>query len=190
MSDAVTPGDQVPDLERFRAYLVILARMELGAHLCGKISASDVVQETMLEAVRVPQRFRDRSESEQLALLRRMLARKAARAGRDLGRRKRDVARERSLDAALESSSVRLMNCLADKQPSPSERAIQNERIFVVADAIEALPAAQRDVVLLHFVESLSTGEIAARLDRTPDSVSGLLRRGLRKLRESVDRSR
>lgn len=83
----------------------------------------------------------------------------------------------------MQHSSVRLMTCLAADGSSPSDKAIRNERVMILADALEKLPEAQREAVLLHYLEGLPTPEIGARLGRTPASVSGLLRRGLKALR-------
>src|SRR5262245_31447323 len=81
-------------LERYRAYLRLLARLHLDRRLQGKLDPSDVVQQTFLQAYRALDQFRGRTEAELAAWLRQILAHNLAHAARDLGRDKRDVARE------------------------------------------------------------------------------------------------
>jgi RNA polymerase sigma-70 factor, ECF subfamily len=100
-------------LGRFLEYLLLLARLQLGNQLRRKLDASDVVQQTLLEAYRNKAKFRGQGKAEMAAWLRKMLACNLTDAIRALGRAKRDVARERSLEAALEQSSTRLAAWLA-----------------------------------------------------------------------------
>ncbi len=174
------------DIERFRPYLNLLARLSIGQAIRSKISSSDIVQDTLIEAHRDPTRFEGRAVEEQLALLRKILANNAAKAGRDLRRQKRDVEREQPLDAAVDRSSRRLLAVLAADQSSPSERAMKNEAILLIARALETLPEAQREAVLLHYVDGLTIREIAERMDRTAGSVAGHLMRGLERLRTEI----
>lgn len=178
--------DSELDLERFRPYLNLLARLGLGRAIQAKVAPSDVVQNTLLEAHRKPDRFEGRVVEQQLALLRKMLANNLAKAGRDLRRQKRDVEREQSLEASIDRSSKGLLAVLPAPQSSPSDRAMKNEAIRRVAEALERLPEAQREVVLLHYVDGLTTREIAQRMERTSGSVAGLLMRGLERMRELV----
>jgi RNA polymerase sigma-70 factor (ECF subfamily) len=49
-----------------------------------------------------------------------------------------------------------------------------------------ALPAEQRDVIVLRFLVGLSPGEIAERMGRSEDAVHGLQHRGRRRLRSEM----
>jgi RNA polymerase sigma-70 factor (ECF subfamily) len=170
-------------LERFRAYLRLLARMHLDPRLQSKLDPSDVVQQTLLQAHQARTDFRGRSEAELTAWLRQILARNLAHAVRDLGRAKRDVGRERSLEAALDASSARLEAWLAAEQSSPSQQAHHNEQVARLAEAMEELPEAQREALVLHYWQGQSLAEIGQQLGRTPAAVAGLLHPGLKHLR-------
>ena len=171
-------------LGRFREYLIVLARAHLDRRLRGKLDPSDVVQQTLLDAHEKRHQFRGSSDAELAAWLRQMLAHNLADAVRALGRAKRDVALERSLDAAIEQSSARLEACLAASQSSPSEHAVKNEDLLRMADALAKLPEAQREAVTLHYLQGCSLAELAAQLGRTQSAIAGLLHRGLKRLRE------
>jgi len=172
--------------ERFRSYLILLARVRLAPQLKGKLDASDVVQQTLLEAHQGLGQFRGRSVGEQAAWLRQILARNLANAVRDLGRAKRDIHRERSLQAALDQSASQLEAWLATERSSPSQHAERDERAVCVAEALATLPESQREAVVLRHFHGLSLLEIAARLDCTTAAVTGLLHRGLTNLRKHL----
>jgi RNA polymerase sigma-70 factor (ECF subfamily) len=174
------------DLERYRAYLRLLARLHLDARLRGKLDPSDVVQQTLLEAYGSLGQFRGRTDAELTAWLRQTLAHQLAHAVRDLGRAKRDVARERSLEAAIDASSAHLADWLAAEQSSPSQRAEQNEEAVRMSAALETLPEPQREVLILHYWEDWTVPQIAQHLERSTASVAGLLHRGLKELRRQL----
>src|SRR5262245_10274570 len=119
----MTPGPDAPSLERFRDYLRLLAGIQISPALRAKLDPSDVVQQTMLQAHQAFNQFRGTTAAELAGWLRQILARNLAAAVREMGRAKRDVGRERSLEAAIEASSIRLEKFLADEQSSPSQRA-------------------------------------------------------------------
>jgi RNA polymerase sigma-70 factor (ECF subfamily) len=173
-------------LERFRSYLLLLARVRLDPMVRAKVGASDVVQQTLFEAHRDFAQFRGRTVDEQVAWLRQILARNLANVLRDLRRDKRDVAREQALQAALDESASRLEAWLAAEQSSPSQRAERQERAVRLAEALAALPENQREAVVLRHWHGCSLAEIGARLGCTTAAVTGLLHRGLRKLRQQL----
>jgi len=170
-------------LEPFRAYLRLLARLHLAPQLRGKLDPSDVVQQTLLQAYQALDQFRGRSEAECAAWLRQILARTLAQALRDFGRAKRDLAREQSLQAAVDASSARLEAWLIADQSSPSQRAEQGEQALRLAAALEQLPEAQREALVLQHWQGLSLAEIGEHLGRSPEAVAGLIKRGLKQLR-------
>jgi RNA polymerase sigma-70 factor (ECF subfamily) len=171
-------------LEQFRDYLLLLARQHMGDQPGGKLDASDLVQQTLLEAHRKRDQFRGQSPAELAAWLRRMLAYDIADARRAQGRAKRDRARERSLEAAMDQSSARLEAWLAANQSSPSQRAVRQEELLRLAEALARLPEDQRRAVELRHLHGASVAAIAQCLGRTETAVGGLLRRGMTKLRE------
>jgi RNA polymerase sigma-70 factor (ECF subfamily) len=170
-------------LGRFREYLLLLARLHLGGQLWGKLDASDVVQQTLLEAYRKRGQFRGQSEAQMAAWLRQMLACNLADGIRALGRAKRDVARERSLEAALDASSARLASWLAAEQSTPSQQAQRHEDVLRLAQALATLPESQREALVLRHCQGLSLADISQHLGRSAAAVAGLLKRGLRELR-------
>jgi len=171
------------NLEQYREYLRLLARMQLDRRLQRKLDASDLVQQTLLQAHQARRDFRGTTHAELAAWLRQILARNLAHAVRDLGRAKRDVGRERSLEAAIDASSARLEAWLAAEQSSPSQQAIHNEVVFRVASALATLPDAQREAIVRHYWQGASLAEVAAQLGRSPAAVAGLLHRGIAQLR-------
>jgi len=176
-------ADESCDLEQYRHYLHLLAQTQLDPVLQCKLDVSGVVQQTLLEAYQsLPASQMD--EVEHLAAwLRRILANNLADQIRKLKTAKRDVRRERSLDAALDASSARLAGWLAADESSPSQKAQRNEQLLQVADAVAALPDDQRQAIVLHYWQGLALAQVAQHLNRSRPSVAGLLQRGLRNLR-------
>jgi RNA polymerase sigma-70 factor (ECF subfamily) len=175
-------------LDHFRSYLTLLCRAHLQGELAAKLGASDLVQETLLEAHRDQDQCRGQSPTELRAWLRRLLQNNLRNALRDLRRAKRDPAREQDLDAALDRSEARLEPWLTADQAGPATALVRDEQIEVLAKALDSLPAANREAVLLRYWESLPLGAIAERLGRTPAAVAGLLHRGLVQLRAVMNR--
>jgi RNA polymerase sigma-70 factor (ECF subfamily) len=175
-------------LERYRSYLRVLAGLQVGRVLQGKLDASDVVQETLLKAHRKGDQFRGKTEGERLAWLRRILANTLADLHRRYGRGKRDAALERSLEQALQQSSLCLGKLLADDQPSPGDSADGRGEEVRLAEALAQLPESQRRALILRYLQEppCSLADIARRLGRTEKAAAGLLCRGLEKLRKTL----
>lgn len=173
-------------LDRFRKYLMILAMVNWPRKLQGRLDPADLVQQTLKDAFEKRDQFRGSSEAQLAEWLRIILANNLAEVIRREGRQMRTPDLERSLSVALEDSSSRLEVWLAADQSSPSERAMKNEQLNRLADALARMPDLQREAVILHHLQGLKTAEVARQMERSEASVSGLLRRGIKILNQMM----
>ncbi len=169
-------------LEPFRSYLTLLARAHLHSRHRAQLDASDVVQQTLLDAFAKREQFRGSSEGELAGWLREILKHNLLDELRDQRRNKRDVRREQSLDGAIEASFSHAQQWLAAVQSSPSQKAVKQEDLLRLSEALTKLPDDQRDAIVFHHLQSLKLAEVAKEMDRSEASVAGLLFRGLRTL--------
>ena len=175
-------------LDRYGHYLLLLARVQVGRRLQGKVDPADLVQETFLEAHRHFAGFRGQSEPEVVAWLRQILAGVLANlVRRYLGTQGRDVRLERELSGELDQSSMALDRGLADPGPTPSKLAAGRERAVLLADALARLPADYQEVIVLRHLEEWPFAEVARRMGRTEDAVQKLWVRALARLRQALD---
>jgi RNA polymerase sigma-70 factor (ECF subfamily) len=175
-------------LESYRAYLRVLARVQIGRHLQGKVDASDVAQEACLGAYRDFPQFRGTTEKELLAWLRQILASLLANLVRHYhGTKRRDVRLERQLAFDLDQSSHALDRNLVAPQSSPSEQVSRREQSVVLAEALGRLPEEWRELLILRHLERLTFPQIAERLGRSVDSLKKQWPRALATLRRLLE---
>jgi RNA polymerase sigma-70 factor (ECF subfamily) len=187
MNDCPSSGDI--RLEQYQQYLLLLAQAHFDRGLQKKLSPSDIVQQTLLKAYQAREQLRGKESGQVAAWLRKILVRTMCDAARDLQRDKRNIQLERSLESAVGKSSVRLGNLIAADQLTPSQAVSRNEQLIRLAGAVESLPEAQREAVILKHCEGLSLAEVGKRLGRSPAGVASLLRRGLKQVREQLQNS-
>jgi RNA polymerase sigma-70 factor (ECF subfamily) len=177
-------------LEVYRNYLALLARVQIGRRLQGKVEAADLVQETFLAAHRDFARFRGTTEGEFVSWLRQILAGNLA----DLVKhyyvaRRRDVRLERQLSDELDESSRIITRSLVARGSSPSQQAARRELAVCLADALQTLPADYGEVIILRHLQELSFPDVARQMGRSLDSVKKLWVRALARLRRSLRES-
>jgi len=172
--------------DRYRHYLAFLARVNLDPRLNGKVDLSGVVQQTLLEAHQEQVQWKALPAGKQLAYLRCILTHNLQDEIRKLTSGKRDVRRERSLEQAIENSSRWLMDWAPGKDTPPAAQLDKAERALRLAAALDRLPEAQRAALVLQHWQGWSLAEIATHMERTPAAVGGLLKRGLRQMREEL----
>lgn len=170
-----------------RNYLGILARAQVESWLQVKVDASDVVQQTMMEAFKDFDRFQGASEKEWMAWLRRILAHNMS----DFVRRyrtaaKRGAAREIPIRNPAESTAAGGAPEPADRGGTPSQELIRLDNELRVAAALTQLPADYQEVIVLRNLQRLSFNEVAERMDRSRPAVQMLWMRAIKKLRETI----
>ncbi len=151
-------------LDDLRACLCAFARGRLDPQLRVKISASDIVQEAALEAIRSFTSFRGQSRADLHRWIQGIVenrARTANRSYRLTG--KRGLSREVRLDeAAHEQRGPRLEDGFVR---TPSSCACRHEELSQLRDALRELPPRYEHVIHLRNELRLSFLEIAAILD-------------------------
>jgi RNA polymerase sigma-70 factor (ECF subfamily) len=171
-------------LETYHHYLELLARLEIGRRLQKKVDTADLVQETFLEGHRNFKAFRGSTEAEFIAWLRSILAAKIANMVRHyLGTQGRNIRREQGLEINLDQTSQLLDRGLLAADSTPSQQVSRREQAVLLAQALASLPIDYREVVVLRHLEDLSFNDIAARMERSVDSVQKLWVRALARLR-------
>ena len=172
-------------LETFRAYLLLVADREMGPELRAKGGASDLVQETFLEAQRDFGQFHGASVEELRAWLRRLLLNNVANFTRHYRQRaKREVGREVPLEAG--GSSHERGDGLAADMLSPSGQAVAHEQAEALARAVQRLPPDYRQVLALRHEEQLTFEEIGQRMQRTANAARMLWLRAVERLQKEM----
>jgi RNA polymerase sigma-70 factor (ECF subfamily) len=172
-------------LEACRGYLLQIAGHELGPDLQAKAGASDLVQQTFLEAQRDFGGFHGDTEAELLAWLRRLLLNNLANFARDYRETaKRQVRRE----VELPDSNASQFGAAppAGTALSPSKQAMAHERTQTVLQALEKLPPDYRQVVLLRYRDEHSFAEIGRIMGRTANAARKLWLRAVELLKKDL----
>jgi RNA polymerase sigma-70 factor (ECF subfamily) len=165
--------------EQHRPYLRQLLELRMTKKLKARVDPSDVVQETQIEVARridgylerQPMSFRvwlRKTADEQLIMMYR----------RHMGAERRSVQREVSLPA---HSSVALAKQFI--KGGPSEELERRELASRVRDAVECLPDADREILLLRNFEELTNREAAEVLEIDAATASKRYGRALLRLR-------
>jgi RNA polymerase sigma-70 factor (ECF subfamily) len=168
-------------LEACRRFLLCVAHHELHRDLQAKGGASDLVQETFLEAHCAFDRFQGSSEVELRVWLRQLLHHRASKFRRRFRTtQKRQLAREttlhdnsRPVHPAVECSS-------------PSAVVMAHEQAQRLRQALEHLNDDYRRVITLRYLEQCTFEEIGRRMERTPNAARLLWLRAIEHVKHEL----
>lgn len=181
MGDAAALGEL---LETHRPYLRLLAERQLDPRLDARVDASDIVQQTCLSVHRGIKEFVGSDPVQFLAWLRQIHERNIQNAFRDhVKSMKRSIAREQASQSEFGGEWA------AARISSPSQRLMLGEDSVLLSTALESLTEDQRTAVRLKFLDGFSLAEISQQMNRSPDAIVSLVRRGLMQLRTILDGS-
>ena len=169
----------------YRDYLFALADDELGSDLKVKASASDLVQDSFVEAKRDFRQFTGDTPIEFQRWLRKLLLNNVANVVRGYrGTEKRNVAREVSLPKLNASGSILE---LASDDSSPSSIAIRNELFTSMQAAMQMLPQHYQDVIQWRNYDRITFQQIGLKLGRSTEAAQQLWVRALDAIQKELD---
>jgi len=168
-----------------RGYLGFAARAQLESWLKVKVDASDLVQQTMLEAHRDFDHFQGGSEQEWLAWLRKILSHNVADFVRHYrGTAKRQVRREVPFRDPAQSGAAPGAAEPAAPGATPSQEFLRLDNELRVAAALAELPPDYQEVIVLRNLQRLSFNDVAEQMGRSRPAVQMLWMRAIRRLQK------
>jgi RNA polymerase sigma-70 factor (ECF subfamily) len=165
------PRGDVDELATFMPQLRARARNLIGPKLRPLVGSSDLLQETLLAAVRDFAALSGRPGREILAWLNQAMM---YRLLRNLRKHRRELEGERAIAPATEPFS---------RSREPLSHMVLEEMRDGVLIAIEALPELERIVMVALYKERRTIPEIAALLGKTDGAVRALHQRAVKRLR-------
>ena len=155
-------------VNRYEPALKAMVDESLGAHLRARVAVEDVVQESFLKALQAIGNFQWNGEESFLGWL-------------------RGIAQHVILHHARSqaySQKISIDRGAAPEDVSPSRRAMREERFARLQAALESLNPPEREAILLARIDGLPIKDVASRMRRTPEAVTQLLWRALKKLKD------
>jgi RNA polymerase sigma-70 factor (ECF subfamily) len=172
-------------LVRHQARLRQMIAVRMDSRLSARLDPSDVVQEVFADACRkLPAYFRERPLPFYPWLRQLAWERLVKLHQRHIKAQKRSTTREQRFDMALsDESAMALANRLMASESSPSRQAMRAELRHRVRVALAQLAERDREVLVMRYLEQLSTREIAAVLGIAEGAVKTRHLRALQRLR-------
>lgn len=162
-------------LESYRNYLRMVAGERRPESLRGRLGESDLVQDTMAEALRTFNQFRGRDTQDFRRWLRGVVVNVALNHVRDHHALKRDARRDQVLGE---------LQLLSTRCEAPGAQLVRDEEAVRCADALARLADEDQCIILSRFRDDLTHQEIAAGLGLTEAVVRQRFSRAMKRLRE------
>jgi RNA polymerase sigma-70 factor (ECF subfamily) len=176
-------------LDQHRPPLRRMIDLRLDPALAGRLDASDIVQDVLLEA---SQRLPDYLAKPAMPF--HLWLRHIARDHMIDAHRRHRLAQRRSLDreqslrpALADQSSMELAAQFLDHEMTPATAALRQELQKRLEGAVATLAADDREIILMRHAEQMSNQEVAAELSLSEAAASMRYLRALRRLRAQLD---
>jgi RNA polymerase sigma-70 factor (ECF subfamily) len=178
------------EFSRHRERLRRMVDFRLDVRLRGRVSASDVLQEAYIDALKRLPHFQADPNVPFFIWLRTVTVQRLIDVHRQhLGAKGRDAAREVRLGGgdSIEASSDKMVAIIGDLT-SPSQAAQRAEIMENLREAIDRLDPTDREVLALRHFEELSNQEVAALLGIQTAAASKRYVRAIERLKDALDR--
>ncbi len=172
-------------LDHHRDRLRRMVAVRLDPRLAPRVDPSDVVQEVLAEAARRLDAYLAHRPLPFYPWLRQIAADQLGAARRRHLRARRAIDREEP-GGLPEESAVELAGRLVASATGPSRRLQREEQRQRVRAALDRLPDPDREVLVLRYLEDLSTAEAAAVLGVSEGAVKMRLLRAVQRLHDLV----
>ena len=175
------------------ARLKRIVNFRLDYRLGGRVSESDVIQETYVRAAKRIDSFLDKDDMPFFVWLRLEVSQKLAEIHRHhFGAEKRDVRKEVKLRSNNESgrTSMALAAHIVAQLSSPSMLMQRAEQIATLEATLSEMNELDREVIALRNFEELSNLETAKTLGIEPAAASKRYLRALKRLREIMEKAK
>ena len=170
-------------IHQHRDKLRRMVEFRMSPRLRGRVDASDVIQETFIEAARVMEASKKKPDLPVHVWLRRLANQKLIQAHRKhLGAECRAAGREQREQAGGLASSYSIARFLVGNITSPSNAAIRDEKRRLLELALDQMDPLDCEVLTLRHFEHLSGRESAEVLGVSHDVVKKRYVRALEKL--------
>jgi RNA polymerase sigma-70 factor (ECF subfamily) len=189
---AAVAGDRVALGELLMANwdpLALHIAHQLPATISGVISVDDILQETLVRAIRSAAQFKSRNNASFGAWLRIIADHTLQSALKARAAKKRGRARRQSFatwENQSASSLTDLVRLVPDRDSSPSSKAAQDESLRAMRVGLASLADADQRALSLRYLRGQSLDEMSAILGRSPAAVRGLLYRAKIRLRNAL----
>ena len=188
----VRGGDQAALAELYATHREKLRRMvqlRLDHRLAGRVSASDVLQEAYIDAVKRIDHYFAKPDQSFFGWLRLVVGQRLADLHREHLAQKRDAGAEVPINRGSPggADSACLAACLLGGGTSPSNAAARHESFGALEAALDQMDALDREVLALRHFEELTNAETAALLGIQPAAASKRYVRALARLKQILE---
>ncbi len=165
--------------------LVAFIRARAGKVVAARESAADIAQSVFREVLEDADKIELKGEGAFRNWLYMQATRKVLDRAKFHARDRRDAGKEVPIPEAGPGADA-LLGCYATVV-SPSRHAGAREELARIEDAVQSLPASQRDAVTMSRLMGLSYAQIAEAMQMTESAVRGHVARGLAALSSVLD---